>query len=110
MATYFDISKKLGGLLSCEEGKAIYMNKSIGMAFRIPPVVFIAEDQTQELLSMDAALSAVEQAFRLEAEGKAIMPRKLYLDLPQYHGDFQAMPAYVNGIVGLKWVSQCRLL
>ena len=54
---------------------------------------------------MSEALKAVEHAFKLEAEGKAIMPPKLFLDLPEYHGDFRAMPAYINGSAGIKWVS-----
>ena len=33
------------------------------------------------------------------------MPCKIYLDLPQYHGDFRAMPAYIDGSAGMKWVS-----
>jgi len=32
------------------------------------------------------------------------MPPKLYLNLPEYHGDFRAMPAYIDGSAGLKWV------
>lgn len=32
------------------------------------------------------------------------MPPKLYLDLPEYDGDFRAMPAYVDGSAGIKWV------
>jgi len=35
----------------------------------------------------------------------AKMPPKLYLDLPEYKGDFRAMPAYINGCTGIKWVS-----
>lgn len=61
--------------------------------------------EIEEHFSMDEALKAVEYAFKLEAEGQVIMPPKLYLDLPKYQGDFRAMPAYVNGIVGVKWVS-----
>ena len=34
------------------------------------------------------------------------MPSKIYLNLfSQYKGDFRAMPAYVNGACGIKWVS-----
>ena len=32
------------------------------------------------------------------------MPPKVYLALPQHHGDFRAMPAYVDGAAGVKWV------
>lgn len=54
---------------------------------------------------MGETLKAIERAFRLEAEGKTIMPPKLYLNLPGYQGDFRAMPAYINGSAGIKWVS-----
>lgn len=54
---------------------------------------------------MSETLKVVESAFKLEAEGEAIMPPKLYLDLSEYQGDFRAMPAYIDGSAGLKWVS-----
>jgi len=73
--------------------------------FSIPGVLVLDKGEVDELLSMKEALEAIERSFRLEAEGKAIMPPKLYLDLPQYHGDFRAMPAYIDGIAGIKWVS-----
>jgi len=64
----------------------------------------LSEQETQELLGIPEALKVVERAFQLQAEGKVIMPPKLYLDLPAYHGDFRAMPAYVDGSAGIKWV------
>ena len=54
---------------------------------------------------MGDVLKAVEHAFKLRAEGKTIMPPKLYLNLPEYQGDYRAMPAYINGSAGIKWVS-----
>ena len=33
------------------------------------------------------------------------MPPKLYLPLPKYAGDFRAMPAYLAGSAGVKWVN-----
>jgi alanine dehydrogenase len=55
---------------------------------------------------MDEALKAVERSFLLEAQEVTAMPSKLYLNLPQqYDGDFRAMPAYVDGAAGFKWVS-----
>lgn len=68
-------------------------------------VLVLGRRQIEKLLTMNEALRAVELSFKLEAEGEAIMPPKLYLDLPRYHGDFRAMPAYVNGTAGIKWVS-----
>ena len=71
----------------------------------ITQVLTLGRHEVEGLLSMSEALAEVEKAFRLEAEGKAIMPPKLYLDLPEYQGDFRAMPAYIDGSAGLKWVS-----
>ena len=74
--------------------------------FTIPRVsVLLDRSEIEELLNMGEVLKAVEHAFKLQAEGKAIMPPKLYLDLPEYQGDFRAMPAYIDGSAGLKWVS-----
>jgi len=68
-------------------------------------VLLLGRREIEELLSMGEALKAVEQSFRLQTEGKTIMPPKVYLNLPQYQGDFRAMPAYVDGAAGMKWVS-----
>ena len=68
-------------------------------------VLVLDRRETEELLDMSEALKAVENAFKLEANGETIMPPKLYLDLPEYHGDFRAMPAYIDDSAGLKWVS-----
>lgn len=70
------------------------------------PVLMLVGHEIGELLSMGEALKQVEYALRLEVEGRAIMPPKLYLDLPDYHGDFRAMPAYIDGSAGLKWVKE----
>jgi alanine dehydrogenase len=67
--------------------------------------LLLGRREIEGLLSMSEALEVVENAFNLEAQGKAIMPPKIYLDLPQYHGDFRAMPAYIDGSAGVKWVS-----
>lgn len=67
-------------------------------------VLILGKHEIEELLKMSEAITAVENAFRLEGLGKAIMPPKLYLDLPEYKGDFRAMPAYIDGSAGIKWV------
>jgi alanine dehydrogenase len=70
-----------------------------------PEVLLLGRREIEALLSMGEALEAVEQSFRHQAEGETIMPPKLYLNLPQYQGDFRAMPAYIDGAAGVKWVS-----
>jgi len=69
------------------------------------PDVIVDEKQVRELLKMNEAVEAVEKAFKLYALGECVMPPKLYLDLPQFSGDFRAMPAYIDGVAGMKWVS-----
>jgi len=68
-------------------------------------VLVLSRREIEEFLSMGEVLKAVEHAFKLQAEGKIIMPPKLYLNLPEYQGDFRAMPAYIDGSAGIKWVS-----
>jgi alanine dehydrogenase len=77
------------------------MNKD----FTAPEVLLLSRRDIEELLSMGETLKAVEYSFKLEAEDKTIMPPKLYLNLPQYRGDFRAMPVYIDGMAGVKWVA-----
>lgn len=68
-------------------------------------MLLLSKLEIKEYLKMNDVLEAVERAFSQEGEGKVVMPPKLYLDLPKYQGDFRAMPAYIDGNAGLKWVS-----
>jgi alanine dehydrogenase len=68
-------------------------------------VLVLNGSEVARRLSIDDALKAMERALVLEAQGLTVMPPKLYLDLPEYEGDFRAMPAYIDGAVGLKLVS-----
>lgn len=81
------------------------MEKYVNNPFSMPTLPLLSRSEIQEQLSVGETLKAVEYAFKLQAQGKAIMPPKLYLDLPEYGGDFRAMPAYIDGSVGIKWVS-----
>lgn len=80
------------------------MKEFAGEPVEANKVLLLSRQEIEGLLEMDEVLAAVEYAFKLEAEGKSIMPPKIYLDLPQHQGDFRAMPAYINGSAGLKWV------
>ena len=55
-------------------------------------------------LPMERAVHAVEAAFLAFGRGETRMPKKVYLDPPGERGDFRAMPAYLAGTAGLKWV------
>jgi alanine dehydrogenase len=63
--------------------------------------------EVMQVLDMDLALAAVEDAFRAYGEGRVNMPPKAYLTLAQ--GDFRAMYGEIflahDHICGLKWVN-----
>lgn len=59
-----------------------------------------------QVIDMDLALLAAEEAFRAYGEGRVNMPPKAYLDLPK--GDFRAMYGAIFSkydLCGLKWVN-----
>lgn len=49
-------------------------------------VLLLGRSEVEELLIMSEVLKAIEHSFKLKAEGRVIMPPKLYLDLPEYRG------------------------
>lgn len=67
------------------------------------PTLILNKDDVRGLLSMSEVIKAVEEAFRDWAQGKGNMPPKAYLKVEQ--GDFRAMPVYLPGVAGLKWVN-----
>lgn len=73
----------------------------------IRDTLVLTRSEVKKLLDMEATLAAVETAFLAHGHGEARMPSKIYLDLPEYQGDFRAMPAYLPALksAGMKWVS-----
>lgn len=71
------------------------------------PYPFISADDIKKHLPMDIAISLIEDSFNDVAKGLTDMPAKVYLDLPQFSGDFRAMPAYNSrlNVAGIKWVN-----
>ena len=63
--------------------------------------------EVMQVLDMDLALAATQEAFRAYGEGRVNMPPKAYLTLAQ--GDFRAMYGEIflpgDHICGLKWVN-----
>jgi len=63
--------------------------------------------QVMQVLDMDLALTAAQEAFRAYGEGRVNMPPKAYLTLAQ--GDFRAMYGEIflsfDHVCGLKWVN-----
>lgn len=69
--------------------------------------LILDKKQVARLVDIKDAVRAVERVFREYGLGRTAMPPKLYLNLPEYGGDFRAMPAYVRrlGKCVLKWVN-----
>jgi len=65
-------------------------------------IVLTSED-VKSLLNMGETIEAVEKAFELHGKGLTQMPPKVYLDFED--GDLRAMPAFLNGKAGVKWVN-----
>lgn len=65
----------------------------------------LAHEQVRALADMELAVAAVERAFGEHAEGRARMPSKVYLELPEFAGDFRAMPSLMGAYAGVKWVN-----
>lgn len=77
-----------------------------------PHTLILTHADVRALCDMELAIAAVEAGFRAYAEGRARMPAKVYLDLPEYQGDFRAMPALLSpggaqqpAYAGVKWVN-----
>jgi ornithine cyclodeaminase/alanine dehydrogenase len=67
--------------------------------------LILSHHEVRQLADMPLAMGAVEEAFRAYAEGRARMPSKVYLELPEFEGDFRAMPSLMGGYAGVKWVN-----
>jgi alanine dehydrogenase len=73
----------------------------------IRETLFLGRADVQRLLTMESCLQVVESAFAAHGRNETRMPAKIYLDLPEFQGDFRAMPAYIPSLkaAGVKWVS-----
>ena len=67
--------------------------------------LLLTQSEVRAALSMEEAIAGVEEAFGAHARGETLMPVKVYLDLPQHNGDFRAMPSYLDGASGVKWIN-----
>lgn len=68
-------------------------------------ILVLSETDVLNLISPRLVIDAVEEAFKAYGHGEVKMPAKMYLDLPEYGGDFRAMPAHISGYAGIKWVN-----
>ncbi|MFB6284469.1 MAG: ornithine cyclodeaminase family protein [Halobacteria archaeon] len=62
-------------------------------------------NEVSRCIEMPELVEEVENCFRAQYDDDSVMPPKTYVDLPQYNGDFRAMPAYVDEASGIKWVN-----
>ncbi|NNC15380.1 ornithine cyclodeaminase family protein [Corallococcus exiguus] len=69
------------------------------------PTLLLSARDLRGLYTVELGLEAVERAFLAHGRGDALMPPKVYLSLPKYDGDFRAMPAFLDGAAGVKWVN-----
>jgi alanine dehydrogenase len=67
--------------------------------------LILTREDVRAVLAMEAAIPAVEAAFGAHGRGETVMPPKVYLPLERHHGDFRAMPSYLDGSAGVKWVN-----
>jgi alanine dehydrogenase len=67
------------------------------------PTLLLSKKDVQNLVNIREVITVVEAAFKEWTEGKGVMPSKLYLTVKD--GDFRAMPAFLPGAAGMKWVN-----
>ena len=67
------------------------------------PTLLLNKKDVQNLINMNEVITVVEAAFKDCAEGKGVMPPKVYLTVKD--GDSAAMPAACREAAGMKWVN-----
>jgi ornithine cyclodeaminase/alanine dehydrogenase len=70
--------------------------------------LLLSRDDVARVLTMPACIEAVEGAFAALARGEADMPQRAAIKVPDHHGIFLGMPAYLGGqaeALGLKVVT-----
>lgn len=69
----------------------------------------ISGPEVRAATPMDELIPVIEAAYRRYGTADAQMPAKTYLELPEYDGDFRAMPAFLRTdrgpAAGIKWVN-----
>ena len=65
----------------------------------------LTQSDVRTLVEMNSAVVAIEAAFEAHGRNETQMPPKVYLDLPEFDGDFRAMPSYFGNSAGVKWVN-----
>jgi alanine dehydrogenase len=59
-------------------------------------MLLLSENQVQSLMNIDELIAALEKAHVQYSTGKAVMPVRLVVPLPQIHGRITSMPGFLN--------------
>ena len=59
-------------------------------------MLVLSESQVKKLIDLDELIAALEQAHIQYSTGKAVMPVRLVVPLPQIQGRITSMPGYLN--------------
>lgn len=71
-------------------------------------MITLTKNDMIKVFTMEEAIETVKEALRLSSEGKATVPLRTNIDIPEYNGQSLYMPAYVEGetpALGLKIIS-----
>jgi alanine dehydrogenase len=68
-------------------------------------MLIISRSEVEAVVDAARVLEVIEDAFKAHGRGRVLMPPRLRLELKEYGGFFSAMPAFLTGSAGLKWVS-----
>ena len=70
-------------------------------------MLVLSENDVQKLLNIEELIQALEQAHIQSSTGKAVMPVRLVVPLPQIHGRITTMPGYLtqDKALGMKVVT-----
>ena len=70
-------------------------------------MLLLSEKQVQDLIDIDELIATLEQAHIQYSTGRAVMPVRLVVPLPQIHGRITSMPGFLNddNALGMKVVT-----
>jgi alanine dehydrogenase len=70
-------------------------------------MLLLSEKQVQDLLDIDELIATLEQAHIQWSTGRAVMPVRLVVPLPQIHGRITSMPGFLNddNALGMKVIT-----
>jgi alanine dehydrogenase len=64
-------------------------------------MLLLSEKQVQDLIDIDELIATLEQAHIQCSTGRAVMPVRLVVPLPQIHGRITSMPGFLNDDIAL---------